>query len=278
MLKARAVQSCLILLLLLITGAATAQDSGDELRRAASAGDLAKVKELLDKGVDANAANQYGGTALAFACDKGHTEVVKLLLERGANPNVKDTFYNLTPIGWAAEKGHVDIIRLLLAKGAQGDDQTLVMGLFGGRPEILKALLEKGKFTPEQLSNALAMTQQLDENKEEMAKLLEAAGAKPPAPANFQVDAETLKSYEGTYEAEGGGPTVGVALKDGKLIATFGGSETLTLGAVDKVTFRPEQFPAVKMIFQVQDGKVTGLVLDQGGPRTMSLKKKETAQ
>jgi hypothetical protein len=277
MLKARAVPSCLVLLLLLTTGAVAAQDPGDELRRAASAGDLAKVKELLDKGVDVNAANHYGGTALAFACDKGHTEVVRLLLERGANANAKDTFYNLTPIGWAAQKGHRDIVRLLLEKGAAADDQTLMMGLFGGQPETLKVLLEKGKFTPEQLSSALAMTQQLEENKEEMIKLLEAAGAKPAVPANFQVDAETLKSYEGTYEAEGGAMTAVVALKDGKLIATFG-SQTLTLGAVDKVTFRPEEFPVAKMIFQVQDGKVTGLVLDQGGPRTMSLTKKEAAQ
>ena len=278
MLKARAVQSCLALFLLLTTGVATAQDPGDELRRAASAGDLAKVKELLDKGVDVNAANQYGGTALAFACDKGRTEVVKLLLERGANPNTKDTFYNFTPIGWAAQKGHGEIIRLLLDKGAEVNDQTLMMGLFGGHPEALKALVEKAKFTPEQLSNALAMTQQLEEDKEEMAKILEAAGAKPPAPANFQVDAETLKSYEGTYEAEGGSPTAVVALKDGKLSATFGGGQPLTLGAMDKVTFRPEEFPAAKLIFQVQDGKVTGLVLDQGGPRTVSLKKKEAAQ
>lgn len=276
MLKAHAVQSCLVLLLLL-TGAANAQDPGDELRRAASSGDLATVKELLDQGVDVNAANQYGGTALAFACDKGRTEVVKLLLERGANPNTKDTFYNFTPIGWAAQKGHGEIVRLLVSKGAEADNQTLMMGLFGGHPEVLKVLLENAKFTPEQLSNALAMTQQLEENKEEMVKLLEAAGAKPPAPANFQVDAETLKSYEGTYEAEGGGPSAVVALTDGRLTATFGG-QPLTLGAVDKVTFRPEEFPAAKLIFQVQDGKVTGLELDQGGPRTLSLKKKEAAQ
>jgi hypothetical protein len=271
---ARAVTSCLVLLCLLLPGIALAQDPGDELRRAASAGDLAKVKELLDKRVDINAANRYGGTALAFACDKGHTEVVRLLLERGANPNTKDTFYNFTPIGWAAQKGHGEILRLLLDKGAVADDQTLMMALFGGHPESLKALLEKGKFTPEQLSNALAMTGQLDEGKEEMVKILEAAGAKPLAPANFPVDAETLKSYEGVYEAEGG-PTASIAVKDGRLVATFGGGQALTLGAVDKVTFRPDEFPAGKLIFQVQDGKVTGLVLDQGGPRTLTLKKKE---
>lgn len=276
--KARAVKPFLALLVLLVPAALSSQDAGDELRRAAAAGDLAKVKELLDKGADVNAANPYGGTALAFACDKGRTEVVKLLLERGANPNTKDTFYNFTPITWAAQRGYGEIIRLLLDKGAEVDNQTLIMGLFGGHPDAVKLLLEKGKLTPDQLSNALVMAQQLDEGKEEMIKVLEAAGAKPPAPATFQVDPETLKSYEGSYEAEGGAPSAVVALKDGKLTASFGGGQALTLGALDKVTFRPDEFPGAKLIFQVQDGKVVGLVVDQGGPETLSLKKKETVQ
>lgn len=67
MLKSCAVKSCLALLLLLTPGAASAQDPGEDLRRAASAGEVAKVRELLDKGVDPNAANRYGATALAFA-------------------------------------------------------------------------------------------------------------------------------------------------------------------------------------------------------------------
>ena len=88
--KAHAVKCCLALLLLFLAGAASAQDSqdrGEELRQAASAGDVAKVKALLDQGVDVNAANSYGGTALTFAARRGNAEMVKLLLERGADPN-----------------------------------------------------------------------------------------------------------------------------------------------------------------------------------------------
>src|SRR3712207_8360944 len=51
----------------------------------------ATVKSLLDRGVDVNTKFRYGATALSYASDKGHLEVVKLLLERKADTNVKDT-------------------------------------------------------------------------------------------------------------------------------------------------------------------------------------------
>jgi ankyrin repeat protein/uncharacterized protein DUF3471 len=277
---ARAVKTCLALIPLLLAGAAFAQDSqpdrGDELRRAATAGDVAKVKELLEQGVDPNSANRYGGTALSFASDKGHIEIVKLLLDRGANPNSKDTFYNFTAISWAVQKGHGDIVKLLLAKGAEPDLQVLMAGLHGGHQDVVKTVLEKGKFSSDQLTNALVFAQQLENP--EMVKVLEAAGAKPPAPADFKVDPETLKSYVGSYEAASQGVPAVVELKEGKLVATLGGSAVLTLGALDNVTFRPEEFPALKIIFEVEDGKVSGFALDQGGPQKMAFKKKEAVQ
>ena len=51
----------------------------EELWAAARAGDTAKVTAALDKGADVNAKTRYGATALTFAADKGHLEVVKLL-------------------------------------------------------------------------------------------------------------------------------------------------------------------------------------------------------
>lgn len=270
--KMRAVELCFALLLLL-AWTASAQDAGDELRRAAGAGDVARVKELLDKGTDVNAANSYGGTALAFACDRGHTEVVKLLLERGANPNTQDTFYKLSPVAWAAQRGYVEIVKLLLDRGAAPDPQILMTGIYGEQPAIVKLMLERTKPGEDALSDALAIADQV--GNAEIAEILKAAGAKPLAAANFEVDAATLKSYEGTYEGEGG-LTMTVALKEGKLTAAVGGG-TFTLGAVDKVTFRPNEVPGASMVFQVQDGKVAGVNLVQAGT-TRPLKKKEVAQ
>jgi hypothetical protein len=257
---------CLALSLLLATSA-VAQDPGDALRRAAGAGDVAKVKELLAAGVDVNAANSYGGTALAFACDKGQTAVVNLLLEHGADINAKDRFYNSTPLTWAVQKGHVEIVRALLAKGAKGEAEALAFAAASGQAGVVKLILERGKVDPEGLSSALVAATQ-EEQKETVA-LLEAAGAKPPVTA--EVDPAVLKSYEGVYE----GPfTATVALKDGKLTATADGG-TLTLQPSDPVTFRAEEFAGIKITFQVEAGKVTGLTIHRGESST-PLKKKET--
>lgn len=268
--KMRPMGLCLALLLML-SASASAQDAGDELRRAAGAGDVAKVKELLDKGTDVNAANRYGGTALAFACDKGHLEVVKLLLDRGANPEAEDTFYKAKPVTWAAQRGHLEVVKLLLDRGAALDPQLLMMGIYGEQPEVVKLALERLKPGEGALSDALAAAEQV--GNAQVVDLLKAAGAKPPAPANFEVDAATLQSYEGTYEGERG-LVMTLAVKDGKLTAAMGGGGTFTLGAVDKVTFRPNEFAGATLVFKAQDGKVVGVDLNQAGT-TMPLKKKE---
>ncbi|HEX6903908.1 MAG TPA: ankyrin repeat domain-containing protein [Thermoanaerobaculia bacterium] len=269
MLKLRAAGGCLALALMLASSPCLAQDDpGDALRRAASAGDLAKVQELLAAGVDVNAANKYGGTALAFACDKGHTAVVNLLLERGANPNSKDTFYGATPLNWAVQKGHAEIVRALLAKGAEGEDGALTGAASEGQAAIVKVILERGKVGPEALSDALAAASKGQQA--EVVTLLEAAGAKPPAVVT--VDPAILKTYEGVYESPRFNLTV--ALKDGKLIATADGG-SLTLAATDPTTFRAEEFAGIKIQFQSEGGKVTGLTMDQGGG-TLPFKKKET--
>ena len=267
--KLCAIGICLALSLLLATSrpASAAEDPGDALRRAASAGDVAKVKELLAAGVDVNAANSYGGTALAFACDKGQTAVVNLLLEHGADVNTKDRFYGASPLSWAAEKGHVEIVRALLAKGAQGETDALMSAAAGGKADMVKMILERGKVSAEGLSDALASASK--EGQKEVVALLEAAGAKPPAVV--EVDPAVLKSYEGIYD----GPfTATVALKDGKLTASADGG-VLTLTPADPVTFRAEEFAGIKVVFKVEAGKVTGLSFDRGESST-PLKKRET--
>ena len=268
--KFLAARLCLALSLLLAAphGAAAADDPGDALRRAASAGDLAKVKELLAAGVDVNAANAYGGTALAFAADKGHTAVVELLLERGADPNSKDRFYNSTPLAWAVSHGHADIVRALLAKGAEGETEALMGATREGYTGVVKVILERGKVGPEALSEALLVASQGQQT--ETAALLQAAGVKPPVAVT--VDPAVLKTYEGTYE--GPGFSVTIAVKDGKLTGTSEG-ETLNLAATDPVTFRAEEAPGLKVVFQVEAGKVVGMNLDRPG-RSIPLKKKET--
>jgi Ankyrin repeats (many copies) len=270
MLKSSAIRSCLALIQLLLPGAASAQDPGDELRRAASAGEVAKVRELLDKGVDVDAVNQYGATALSFASRRGHVEVIKLLLERGADPLRRDNFNGLTPLLFALRQGHTEIARIFLAKTGKVDFQMLRAAVFGGNGELVKAVLGKGEFTPGQLTDLLVMAQQ--EGKEKAVKALEAAGVKPPPPASFEVDEETLRSYAGTYESADGF-AIAVSLRDGALTATAE-EEIVDLVALDITTFRAEQIPSLKLIFKAENGKIIGLMLDEGDGNPMQLEKK----
>jgi ankyrin repeat protein len=256
----RPINLLLSLLLLSVLQPAFAQDRNEELFAAARKGDAATVKSLLERGVDVNTKFRYGATALSYAADKGHVEVVKILLAHKADLNVKDTFYGATPIIWAAQKGHAKVVEALLEAGAQGRDDALLIGAGGGALELVKIVLSKGGLKAETLSNALAAA--MRNNNAELIELLTKAGAVPPPKADFQVDAETLNSYTGNYRS-GEGPIFPISLKDGKLNVVAPG-QSFTLGAFDKVTFRPLEFDGVTITFEVENGKVSGFTLKQG--------------
>ncbi|HVF54891.1 MAG TPA: ankyrin repeat domain-containing protein [Pyrinomonadaceae bacterium] len=260
------------LILFCVFAAATtsgAQDAkqalNDQLFEAARKGDAVAVKALLDKGADVNAKFRYGATALSYAADKGHVEVVRLLLERGADVNVKDTFYHSSPIQWAAFKGHAPIVQALLEKGAEGVDDVLGIGADGGNIELVRIALADGKAKPETLSAALAAAEK--GKHAEIVEMLKKAGAQPPPKADFEVDAETLKSYEGAYKSERGSELT-VAVRDGKLTVNPSG-QSFVLGAFDKTRFRPLEFEGVTLTFNVENGKAVSFTFKQGGTETI---------
>jgi len=126
---------------------------------AAGRGDLARVTEILDARPSLVSergllhGNTGRRTALHYAVGGLHTEVVRLLLDRGADPNVRDEGDNAIPLCFACEKNDLEIIRLLVEHGADvnstGDMHTMdVIGwatVFGGaRPEIVDYLLSHG--------------------------------------------------------------------------------------------------------------------------------------
>ena len=92
----------------------------EELWAATRAGDVARVTAALDKGADVNAKTRYGATALTFAADRGHLELVKLLIARGADVNAQDTFYQMRAIDMAMMNNHPAVVTLLLERGSQG--------------------------------------------------------------------------------------------------------------------------------------------------------------
>ncbi|KAF4335972.1 ankyrin repeat-containing protein, partial [Fusarium beomiforme] len=77
------------------------------------------VKLLLEKGAEIEAKDsKYGQTPLSWAARNGHEAVIKLLLGKGAEIEAKDNLYGQTPLSWAARNGHEAVVELLLDKGA----------------------------------------------------------------------------------------------------------------------------------------------------------------
>lgn len=67
------------------------------------------VRYLLATGAAVNAAPSFAQTPLHFAAYMGHDELVRLLLERGADPTVRERQFGRTPAEWAAETDNHDI-------------------------------------------------------------------------------------------------------------------------------------------------------------------------
>src|SRR4026209_1433920 len=154
----------LLIPLLTLSFSLFADDKTEEFWHPVKQGDMEKVKADLAAGIDVNAKNKYGATALLFTSDKGNVEMLKLLLEHGADVNAKDTFYGGTPVTFAAFNGHVDAVKLLLQKGASNPEEVLGVAIDSKNLDLLNAVLENAKLKPEQLNEAL---QAANETKEE---------------------------------------------------------------------------------------------------------------
>jgi ankyrin repeat protein len=87
------------------------------IHKAASLGDVDRVRSCLEKGADVNAKDKDGQTALHMAASNKRKEVAELLLSRGADINAKDG-KDYTPLFCAIWKEDQDIVKLLVTKGA----------------------------------------------------------------------------------------------------------------------------------------------------------------
>ncbi|MCU0720231.1 MAG: PQQ-binding-like beta-propeller repeat protein, partial [Pirellula sp.] len=159
-------QFCLCLFCPAVADAGSLQDrTAETLRTAASDGNLAEVKACIDARIDVNEASRYGVTALALACDHGHTEIVEALLSAGANPNVKDTFYGFTPISWALMRKSPRIVELLLAKGVEDVDSGLAMAIGTQSEELIIPFLNTKKVSAKGLANAYLTAKRFNNEK-----------------------------------------------------------------------------------------------------------------
>ena len=119
---------------------------GNALYNAVRYDDINKTRSLINKGADVNAGKV---PPLITASFKSNTEIVRMLLENGADTEVENQ-HGVTPLHWAAEKGNDDIAEMLIEHGADVNHQSknggnpLVSAAMKGNLKIAKMLVEKG--------------------------------------------------------------------------------------------------------------------------------------
>ncbi|KAL4832094.1 hypothetical protein H8958_019576 [Nasalis larvatus] len=135
------------------------EEKKEKFKKAMTIGDVSLIQELLDSGISVDSTFQYGWTPLMYAASVANAELVRVLLDRGANasfekdkqtilitacsahgseeqilkcvelllsrnadPNVACRRL-MTPIMYAARDGHTQVAALLVAHGAEVNTQ-----------------------------------------------------------------------------------------------------------------------------------------------------------
>src|SRR5215467_3642611 len=221
----------------LLTAAAlwlAAADINQDLLDAARSGDAAAVKSLLEKGAAVEAKTSYGQTPLYLAAMSGHEEIVKLLLDKGASTEVRDSFYKAPMLVFVLQRKHYAVAKLLIAKGSGSPDNDLNTVAGSNNPELIQAVLDKGKPSQAALDRTYEMA--LDRKQKAAADLLKNAGAHEPAPA-VQVNAKVLESYTGSYKSEQIPTDIKVSVREGQLFMQAPGQGELLLKAKSPTRF-----------------------------------------
>ena len=128
------------------------RDGKTALMRASEQGKKADVERLLSQygyGIYVNEQNSNGVTALIYASQNGHEEVVKLLLANGADVNIQNN-NEQTALMYASYYNNENVVKLLLANGADMNTKdsngvtALVIASQNGHEKVVKLLLDKG--------------------------------------------------------------------------------------------------------------------------------------
>ncbi|ORX40351.1 ankyrin [Piromyces finnis] len=108
------------------------------------------VKYLIDRGANVNATDMNNWTPLHYACEKGYENIVKYLIDKGADINIQNKD-RCTPLHFACDRGNEEIVKYLIENekidvNSQDDNgwTPLHHACYQGNEEIVKYLIEKG--------------------------------------------------------------------------------------------------------------------------------------
>ncbi|XP_062424448.1 protein phosphatase 1 regulatory subunit 16A [Rhea pennata] len=174
-----------------------------QLLEAAARNDVEEVCHFLQNGISPNLYNEDGLTALHQCCIDDYGDIVKLLLEAGANVNACDSEL-WTPLHAAATCGHLHLVELLVKHGAN----LLAVNSDGNMPYDLcedevtldcieTAMAEQG-ITQEKIEEARAATER---SMVEDIRQLVRAGADLNAPLDHSATLLHIASANGYLEA-----------------------------------------------------------------------------
>jgi ankyrin repeat protein len=146
--------------------------------------DEAIIQQLLDAGADLYFRNPAGETLLHISCARGVRSLVEHLLDNDAAEIDLISANGGTPLGYAAMQGHAEIVKLLLDRGADpnpvpsGEITPLLFTCWRNQFECAKLLLEHGAQVDHPAHrNATALFFAAESCSPEMVKLLIDHGA-----------------------------------------------------------------------------------------------------
>jgi ankyrin repeat protein len=124
--------------------------SADDFVKSVENGDSKAVSLFFQAGIDVNAQNSEGVTALMAAAQKGRAEIVKKLLDQKADPNVagKD---GQTALMLASENNQLPIVQALLKKNADPNltDHNgwtaLMKAVYAGNAKCVEAIADRSR-------------------------------------------------------------------------------------------------------------------------------------
>lgn len=167
---------------------------------AAAHGRIAAVKFLLDHNADPNAAGKLGQTPLMAAAEYNHADILQLLLDRKASPAARDRS-GWTALLKAVYRNNVTCVQILAERDRQGLGRGLLVASLLGFKDAVKTLLDNGaEVDARSQDRRTPLMLAASKGNKEIVKMLLDAGADPALTDRTGETAESLAGSQGFTE------------------------------------------------------------------------------